>query len=158
MPMSERVVRKLLQAGVAALLLITGVLAMAAPLTSWLFSEVTGVLRRDGQPLADVRVVRQYDYHGITETDTRTDAEGCFHFPEATTLSAGGLLLQEYVVAQKLYIEVDGERHEIWSNTRRSRDNLAELGGRALVLTCELNDAMTLHREFGSILRTRCRW
>lgn len=122
------------------------------------FSEVAGVLLFDGQPAAGAVIRRQVEYQRREADQTTADATGHFSLPALYQRSALRLLPAEFVAAQALVVEYQGEEYRIWSNTKRSPEENAELGGLALNLRCELTAELQLHRQFGSILRTSCRW
>lgn len=125
---------------------------------SCVFSEVRGVLLFKGQPAAGATIKRQVEYRTRDSDQTTADAAGVFSLPALYQRSAAKFLPAEFVAAQSLVVEYQGQEFRIWSNTKRRSEENAELGGRALDLRCELTDELQLHREFGSILRTNCRW
>lgn len=125
---------------------------------SLVFSEVNGLILSNGEPVPHAKVIRKVEWASLETDETTTDEQGRFHFPDAYQRSVSRLLPAEFVAAQSLEVEVGGEPVKIWSNTKRSTDKNAELGGAALNLTCELSHPLALHREFGSILRTNCTW
>lgn len=125
---------------------------------SCVFSEVQGVLLVNGKPAAGAIVKRQVEYQDKESDQTVTDAAGRFSLPALYQGSATRLLPAEFVAAQSLIVEYQGQEYKIWSNTKRKPEENAELGGQPLNLRCELTAELQLHREFGSILRTNCSW
>ncbi len=125
---------------------------------SLVFSEVHGVVLSHGVPVPNAKVIRKVEWATLETEETTTDEQGHFYFPPAYQGGISRLLPAEFVAAQSLEVEVQGETLKIWSNTKRSVAKNAELGGAALNLMCELTNPLALHREFGSILRTSCTW
>lgn len=146
------------------LLLLAIIVALMIPLEAsamfrdCIFSEVTGQIFHQGKPLPDARIRRIYEYKSKEEDSTRTDARGHFTFPAVWRNSLSSLFPGEFVVAQNIVVEHQGKEYKIWSNTKRSANHNAELGGAPLQLTCEITDDWVVYREFGSILRTNCRF
>ncbi|MCH8499854.1 MAG: DUF4198 domain-containing protein [Marinobacter sp.] len=144
--------------GLACSFFVFGNQAMADIGKVCVFSEVTGVIRLQGQPVEGATVVRTHDYRKAVSDQATTDADGAFAFPAAFERAWTSILPIELVIAQRLTVSYQGQDYLIWSNTKRSKAENTELGGLPLTLTCELTDELRLHREFGSILRTNCVW
>lgn len=72
-----------------------------------LFSKISGLLTRDGAPLAYVKLVRTSDQDGQVKEETTTDAEGVFEFPALFARGITHHLPQEFVVAQNITAWVD---------------------------------------------------
>lgn len=125
---------------------------------SCVFSEVKGELLFKGQPAAGAIVKRQVEYQSREGDQTTADEAGRFSLPALYQRSVTRFLPAEFVAAQSLVVEYQGQEYKIWSNTKRKPEENAELGGHPLVLRCEITDELRLHREFGSILRTNCTW
>jgi hypothetical protein len=122
------------------------------------FSEVTGVVLLDGKPAAGATVRRHFEYRDKRSDETMTNDEGRFALPALHERSLARLLPAEFVVAQAIIVEYQGQQYRIWSNTKRRPEPDSELGDRPLRLRCELSAPLTVHRQFGSILRTSCVW
>lgn len=107
-----------------------------------LFSEVEGVVTRDGKPVKDARVEREYlwawnDSRGSDHAVT--DATGTFSLPRITGKTfLGGLLPHEPIIEQTIRIVVDDQSFEGWIFTKRNYDQNGELGGRPIRLRCDL--------------------
>ena len=124
----------------------------------YLFSEVDGVILQEGEPLKNTKIIRYFEYGSIEKDETITNSKGEFHFAAIRRSSLASLLPVEFVVAQSIVVEHNGQEDKIWSNTKRSKSRNSELGGVALRLKCEITDDLKIYREFGSILRTKCKW
>lgn len=125
---------------------------------SCVFSEVNGVLLFNGAPAAGAIVKRQVEYQDKDSDQATADEAGRFSLPALYQRSVTKFLPAEFVVAQSLVVEYQGQEYKIWSNTKRKSEENAELGGQPLDLRCEITAELQLHREFGSILRTNCTW
>lgn len=125
---------------------------------AYLFSEVSGIVTHEGKAVTGAKVIRKYEMNKLVEEETTTDSEGRFSFPAVRGRSISQVFPAEFVAAQKILVEHDGEEVDIWSNSKRSPEENSELGGDALDFTCELTDERTLYRDFGAILFTRCKW
>lgn len=125
---------------------------------SCVFSEVNGVLLFQGKPAAGAVVKRQVEYQDKEADQTTADEAGRFSLPALYQRSMVKFLPAEFVAAQSLVVEYQGQEYKIWSNTKRKPEPNAELGGQPLNLRCEITGELKLHREFGSILRTNCTW
>jgi hypothetical protein len=107
-----------------------------------LFSEVSGVVSREGEPVAGVDVERRW--HWVLKDElgsdrTRTDESGSFRFPAVTRRSLlARLMPHEPVVGQKIVIHEGGEERVAWQFTRHDYRDGSELPGRPLELTCPL--------------------
>jgi hypothetical protein len=123
------------------------------------FSEVKGQILLHGVPASNAKIKRRYEFaNELKEDDALTDLQGYFYLPAIYQSSWVGLLPMEFVVAQSMVVSYQEKDYKIWSNTKRSTTENSELGGHKLILTCELNEPLTLYRDFGSILRTNCKW
>jgi hypothetical protein len=145
-------------AGVLAVSCLTTEPVMAFPGSAYLFSSVDGVVTLAGKPLENAVVVRRYQYRGEHRDEGKTDASGRFSFPAVRRWDLSWLLPAEFLVPQNMVVVHQGQEYLIWSNTRRTRQDRAELGGLPLIIRCELTDEIRVHKEFGSILRTQCSW
>ena len=143
----------------ALLLAAPEVLPMSLnPLKTCVFSAVKARLTINGVPVKGATVVRRWKWHSMREERTATDAAGNFSFPPVYESSVTRFLPMEFVVAQGMFVVVDGAETQFWANTKRETAENAELGGRALALVCELKNEMKLTESFGSLLSTVCTW
>lgn len=122
------------------------------------FSSVKARLIRDGEPLKNTRVIRRWEWNELKEDSTDTDAAGYFELPAVFEESLTRMLPIELVIAQGLYVVENGAETQIWSNSKREPGENAELEGRPMELVCEMTNETKIHRDFGSLLSTRCTW
>src|SRR5690554_2157698 len=107
------------------------------------FSEVTARVTVNGEPLKDTVIIRKWEWRELQQDTTNTDENGYFTFPAVFERSIMNRALPiELVIAQGLYVEIDGEIKKIWSNSKREPEENAELGGQPISLSCELTDDM----------------
>lgn len=123
------------------------------------FSEVTARVTVKGEPLKNAVIIRKWEWRELQQDKTTTDENGYFTFPAVFERSIMNRALPiELVIAQGLYVEIDGEIKKIWSNSKREPEQNAELGGQPINLSCELTDEMRITRQYGSIMNTLCTW
>ena len=122
------------------------------------FSEVQARLMRDGEPVENAKVIRRWEWNDLHEDSAATDENGYFEFPVVFEKSISRMLPIELVIAQGLYVVIDGEEVKFWSNSKREPEENAEFQGRPITLSCELTDEMKIYRDFGSRMRTLCTW
>ena len=126
---------------VVVVLALTGSTAVFAK-TFVLFSPVSGVVTKDGQPVAGAEVEQHYVWHWKDQsasTTVTTDGEGRFSFPQVTGSSfLGGLMPHEPVVEQRIVIRYEGREYLAWKHAKHSYEAGGELGGVPLELECAL--------------------
>lgn len=122
------------------------------------FSKVSGVILREGKPVAGARVVRETDYQSKHRDETVTDSEGYFEMPSLFERSVTSLLPQEFVVGQTLKVEVAGEEQKIFSGVKRKKEEMTESRGEPFNITCELTDEDVAFYIDGNAFVTRCTW
>ncbi len=108
-----------------------------------LFSEVDGVVVREGTPVSGVQVTRSYlwGWNSSSGSDrVVTDQAGSFHFPVIIGKSLlGGLLPHEPSIEQKILLTHAGKTYEVWVSRKRNYDKDGELDGRPMRLRCDLS-------------------
>lgn len=122
------------------------------------FSQVDAQLTYNGEPLKNARVIRRWEWNELKEEETLTDDNGRFQFPAVFERSITRFLPVELVIAQGLYVVVDGEEQKFWSNSKRKPEENSEFKGKSISLVCELTNEMKSYRESGSRMRTLCTW
>lgn len=122
------------------------------------FSMVKAKLTKNGEPLKNIKVIRRWEWNNLKEDSTTTDINGYFEFPAIYEKSITRLLPVELVIAQGIYIIDNGEEKKIWSNSKREPGENAEFNGRPIAMSCEITDELKIHKEFGSRMRTLCKW
>ena len=108
-----------------------------------LFSEVNGVVLKDGVPVGGAEVVQKIDVskpNNVPPRSVVTDANGAFAF-DTVSRSAGlrRMIPHEPSISQRLIIKYDGVEYEGWHHGKHSYEMNSELGGRALKLVCDLS-------------------
>ena len=96
-----------------------------------LFSAVAGKIEITGKPVAGATVKRWYrgGYSDKESTETTTDAAGNFSFAPATFSSImASILPHEAVIAQKIFVEINGTETLIYATVKRNYDNNGEYG------------------------------
>lgn len=121
------------------------------------FSAVKAQLTQNGEPLKNAKVIRRWNWNSENEEAATTDENGYFEFPAVFERSIARFLPIELVVAQGLFVVVNGEEQPFWSNSKREPEENAEYGGRPFNVTCELNDEEELIKDFGSLMLTMCK-
>ncbi|TVZ41654.1 hypothetical protein P886_1002 [Alteromonadaceae bacterium 2753L.S.0a.02] len=123
---------------------------------SCVFSGVKAQLFYNGKPVANAKVIRQWEWHKENSDETITDENGYFMLPEVYESSASRLFPSEFVVGQQLSVSVNDEEIIFWSNSKRDPDVNAEFGGAAFTVKCELTEEERLVEDYGSLMVTKC--
>lgn len=104
------------------------------------FSQVEGVVTKNGQPVAGAKVQRIANWQSEVSDATTTNEKGEFSFPAQYERSIMGVLPFEFVAYQKITLNLEGQDYLIWESNKRSEEENAELEGKPIQLACELND------------------
>lgn len=115
------------------------------------FSDVEGVVRVGGQPVADALVVRSWSWvSGEPRTDSvRTDAQGRFTFPAIYERSLlRSILPVEAVVKQRILIRRAAQEHVGYDFVKRNYEPNGEFG-RPLRLSCDLGGSLDGEHFYG---------
>src|SRR5690554_3950759 len=141
------------------MLLPQGTFAMSIfnPTKTCVFSEVKARLALNGEPLSNVRVTRQWEWHKRRSDEAITDAEGYVTFPPVYESSVTRLLPAEIVIGQRLSVELKDEVVIFWQNSKREAIENSEYGGSSFDVICELSDEKVLIEEYGSLMATMCK-
>lgn len=106
-----------------------------------LFSPVSGVVLRDGVPVANAEVRQEVTFFDekIPPQRAVSDASGRFHF-SVVDRGAGftRLMPHQPVMLQRIVIRHGGIEYVAWRHTRNSYGMNSELDGRPLRLECDL--------------------
>ena len=111
-----------------------------------LFSRVQGVVLDHGVPVPGAqlsqKIVWSDDDAENTEVRTHTDARGHFGF-EAITHSAGITRLVPHapMILQTIRISHAGQDYVAWKHGKQTYDDNSELGGKPILLVCDLSNA-----------------
>ena len=122
------------------------------------FSQVKARITKNGEPLKNIEVIRRWEWQELQSDSTRTNDNGEFEFPPIFESSVTRLLPMELVIAQGLYVIVDGEERKIWSNSKREPGENAEFQGHPISLQCEITNELRFVDDFDSSMRTLCTW
>lgn len=126
-------------------------------LKTCVFSEVKAHLLLNGQPVANARVTRQWNWSEPKSDQALTDENGYVYFPAVFESSISRLLPIEVVVGQQLSVVIKGEKKIFWSNAKREAEENSEFGGAPFSVVCELSDEEYLIRDYGSLTVTMCK-
>lgn len=124
-------------------------------------SPMEGTLTRNGTPLANTTIVRSLSWSGRDgrlEQKFATDDQGRFSLPiHEERLSLGRFT--QFACSTYLGVEVEGERFDVWYNTKFEGHMYAENEGRQLpALICDLGNEEMVVRVGLSRITTVCRW
>lgn len=123
-----------------------------------LFSGISGVITKDGKPVANARVVRTADRDGERKDETTTDDNGYFELPPMFERTVTKLLPMEFVVAQEIVVIHEEQKVEIWSSVKRSPEENSESRGNELKVSCELSSEERSFMVNRVPIHTRCVW
>ena len=115
--------------------------------TIHVFSDVTGVVTLNGEPVEGAEVVRSADHTNdkVYMDSAITDKNGKFSFNNISTFSLRPIMLPT-VIFQKIVIKHNGMEYLAWETTKRNNHNNGELNDAGtkepikLNLSCELTD------------------
>lgn len=108
-----------------------------------LFSQVEGVLTKDGEPVAGAEIEQTvlYKEEGrIPQTTVVSDDEGKFVFAQVSVNEGPKLLPGEVTVGQRLVIRYQGQEFEGWNHGKKGKEANTEANGKPVRLVCELSD------------------
>lgn len=141
------------------ILLLTMVFEADAMAQMFLFSEVKGVVLKQGVPVEGAVVEQEYRWAWKDEVghqQTKTDADGKFGFPAVIRSSFfGSLLPHEPVVTQTISIKHDGNVFKAWMLDKGNYKENGELNGRAISLYCELDEPLSHKGDVYGICQLR---
>jgi hypothetical protein len=135
---------KLLFVFIVLLFFVERVSAMGLFAKKVMFSEVTGTVTLDGQPVKGAEIIQIYQWawdEKKEEAQTTTDAQGMFKFP---LREKGGIISNvmphEPVIFQQILIKCQGKEYVAWQHSKHNYELDGELKGKKLALRCELSD------------------
>ena len=127
-------------------------MSIYSPLKTCVFSAVKARLTKNGKPLIGATVIRRWEWRDLQEESTKTDTQGWFTYSAKFENSVTRLLPLELVIAQALYVVVDGVETKFWSNSKREPQENTEFNGNSIYLLCEMNNPNKSTKEFGAII------
>lgn len=123
-----------------------------------LFSGISGVITKDGKPVANARVVRTADRDGERKDETTTDDNGYFELPPMFERTVTKLLPMEFVTLQRINV-IDGEeQYEIWRSIKRDPKENTEARGKKLEVVCEMLQEEKGIIVDGVVIHSKCTW
>lgn len=122
------------------------------------FSEVSGYLLKNGQPLGNSKITRITDWQGEVVDSVITDAEGYFQMPAVYERKAIGVLPSQFSAKQLLKVDVDGQAIKFWSGVKMNKSENSEAKGQELVISCDLAREESVVSVDGQPFVTLCEW
>jgi len=109
-----------------------------------LFSEVKGVVQKQGKPLANVEVIRSYTELDNTGNESvKTDENGHFNFPKVTKtlfFELGFFPPSKVVITQEIVIKFEEKIFDAWVFSKGDYKNGSEIGKEKINIICDLNN------------------
>lgn len=122
-----------------------------------LFSEVEGVVLKDGVPVEGAEIVQEITYEEpgkIPAKTVQTGADGRFALARVTTgAGLSRVIPGQPSILQRLMIRHNGVEYEGWRHNKNSYELNSELAGRSLRLICELANAPDFEGKHYGICR-----
>ena len=123
-----------------------------------LFSKMEGVIKLDGKPVPNARLVRTVNLSKDEVDETVTDGNGNFKFDAIIKRKASKLLPQEFAVSQLIYVHYRDKDYRIWSGVKRKSEENSESRGKPLVIECELSSEEQMVIINNSPIFSLCTW
>lgn len=123
-----------------------------------LFSGISGVITKDGKPVANARVVRTADRDGERKDETTTDENGYFELPPMFERTVTKFLPMEFVVLQRIKVVDENGQNEIWRSVKRNSDENTEAKGKKLDVICDLSKDEKGIIVDGVVIHSKCDW
>ncbi|WP_158681522.1 DUF6795 domain-containing protein [Microbulbifer pacificus] len=126
-------------------------------------SPLSGVLLRDGKPMANTRLLRRLTWNGNEEGLLQafsTDADGRFELPvheEGLSLN----FMTQFVAKSTVYVASEADENMIWYSSKLTPELNSEIENPVVGLTCDMaDDEVIVHGRDSSVpnIMTRCRW
>lgn len=123
-----------------------------------LFSKMEGVIKLDGKPVLNAKLVRTVNLSKDEVDETITDKNGNFKFEAIVKRKASKLLPQEFSVSQLIYVHYKDKEYRMWSGVKRKPEENSESRGKPLVVTCELSSEEDMVIINNSPIFSLCTW
>lgn len=123
-----------------------------------LFSKMEGVIKLDGKPVSNARLVRTVRLSKEEVDEAVTDENGKFEFEAKFSRTVAKYLPMEFVAKQQIDVFYNGKEYEMWSGVKREPEENIESRGKPLVVECELNQETSLIEVNGSPIFSLCSW
>lgn len=123
-----------------------------------LFSKMEGVIKLDGKPVSNARLVRTVRWSKEKVDETVTDENGNFKFEAKFERTIAKFLPMEFVAKQQIDVFYNGKEYGMWSGVKREPEENIESRGKHLVVECELNSDDSLIEVNGGPIFSLCKW
>ncbi len=123
-----------------------------------LFSKISGVIKLNGEPVSNARLVRTVNLSSPETDEASTDENGYFEMPAVFKRTIAKYLPQEFAVSQEIIVHYDGKEYRMWSGVKRKPEENSESRGKPLVVTCELNSEKSMIKVNNSPIFSLCTW
>ncbi|GLS26093.1 hypothetical protein GCM10007877_18080 [Marinibactrum halimedae] len=124
-------------------------------------SGMEGFLYQGGEPLVNMKITRRLRWTGVDDFQEQyfyTDEKGFFSLPiheEVLSMSK----IAQFVSNTIVEVEIDGESHMIWYNTKFESELFSEFGGESVgQVVCDINNEEKRYELKSSTVVTVCRW
>jgi hypothetical protein len=112
-------------------------------LSKVMFSEVQGVVLKEGKPLAGAKVVRTFNWawnNAKQKDEVMTDASGKFNFESVSRSSLiTSIFPHEPIVDQEIKIIYGNKEYMAWFFTKHNYDENGELKGKKINIKCDIS-------------------
>ncbi|EPC03977.1 hypothetical protein L861_01355 [Litchfieldella anticariensis FP35 = DSM 16096] len=125
---------------------------------AYVFSPTRITITLNKEPLKNAKVIRRWNWNDEGEDHAFTNDDGVIELPEVRRRGITQFIPAEFVATQQIVVVIDGKEERVWLYSKREPGENAELGGKPLVLNCELSNEEKMYRDFGSPLLTKCTW
>jgi hypothetical protein len=124
-----------------------------------LFSPIEGKVTFEGKPAAGAKIIRSIKWKDQKEEEDSvvSNERGEFEFAIKTALRKSNSLSQ-FVVHQKIFVQFNGERYQVWGNGKLEKELFTEFGGKPKNLRCELTDEPDRVDTKNGWVMTSCQW
>lgn len=123
-----------------------------------LFSKMEGVIKLDGVPVNNAKLVRTVNLTKDKTDEAVTDQNGYFKFDAIFARTITKLLPMEFVSNQEVWAHYRGKEYRIWMSVKREPDENSESQGKPFIVECELNSKERIFDVDGSPIFTLCTW
>lgn len=123
-----------------------------------LFSKMTGVIKLDGKPAANAKLVRTVNLNKDLVDETTTDEKGYFEFDAIFVRSVPQFLPMEFVASQYIVVYYQDKEYEMWNGVKRDPEENIESRGKPLIVECELNAETNVKKVNDSPIISLCTW
>jgi PBP1b-binding outer membrane lipoprotein LpoB len=123
-------------------------------------SPLSGILMKDGIPLANTKIIRRLTWNGNEEgvvDEFVTDDKGAFSIPvheKMLTLNT----MTEFVASNMLYVSEENDNTLFWYSPKREEELYSDTGGLLNEMICEVNNEAERVNVTDSGVLTKCTW